>query len=146
MFKAEAGDTVTVNYVGKLADGTVFDSSEGRDPLKFIVGMQEVIPGFDRAVDGMVPGQKKTVTIACDDAYGPTHEKLIETVERSLLPDDIELVVGGQLQVSREDGQVMYFMIDDLTEETVTLNANHPLAGKELTFDIEMVDVQKKKG
>ncbi|RME36178.1 MAG: peptidylprolyl isomerase [Deltaproteobacteria bacterium] len=144
MFKAQAGDVVTVNYVGKLADGTIFDSSEGREPLKFIVGMQEVIPGFDRAVNGMVPGEKKTVTIACEDAYGPVHEKLIETVERSLLPDDIELVVGGQLQVSREDGQVMYFMIDDLTEETVTLNANHPLAGKDLTFDIEMVDVKKK--
>ncbi|TYP00342.1 peptidylprolyl isomerase [Geothermobacter ehrlichii] len=144
MFKAEAGDTVTVNYVGRLADGTVFDSSEGRDPLKFIVGRKEVIVGFDRAALGMVAGEKKTVTIPCDEAYGPVHEKLIETVERSMLPDDIELVEGGQLQVTRQDGQVMYFMIDALTDETVTLNANHPLAGKDLTFEIEMLDIKKK--
>ncbi len=144
MFKAETGDTVTVNYVGKLADGTVFDSSEGRDPLKFIIGRQEVIAGFDRAALGMVTGEKKTVTIPCDEAYGPVHENLIETVERSMLPEDLELVEGGQLQVTREDGQVMYFMIDAVTVDTVTLNANHPLAGKELTFEIEMLDIKKK--
>jgi len=143
MFKAEKGDTVTVNYIGKLADGTLFDSSEGKEPLKFIIGQQEVIAGFDRAVVGMVTGEKKTVTVSPDDGYGPYHEKLVETVERSLLPDDLELVVGGQLEVTREDGHVMHFFINDLSDSTVTLDANHPLAGKELTFEISMLNVQK---
>jgi len=146
MFKAENGDTVTVNYIGKLADGTLFDSSEGKDPLKFIIGQQEVIAGFDRAVVGMVIGEKKTVTVSPDDAYGPYHEKLAETIERTMLPDDLELVVGGQLEVTRGDGQVMHFFINELTEETVTLDANHPLAGKDLTFEISMINIQKQPG
>ncbi|ORJ53722.1 FKBP-type peptidyl-prolyl cis-trans isomerase [Geothermobacter hydrogeniphilus] len=144
MFKAEKGDTVTVNYIGKLADGTLFDSSEGKEPLKFIIGQQEVIAGFDRAVEGMVTGEKKTVTISADDGYGPYHEKLVETVERSLLPDDLDLVVGGQLEVTREDGHVMHFFINDLSDSSVTLDANHPLAGKELTFEISMLNIQKR--
>lgn len=143
MFKAEKGDTVKVNYIGKLTDGTVFDSSEGKQPLHFIVGQQEVIPGFDQATLGMGQGEKKTVTIQSDEAYGPFHEKLVETVELSKLPDDLELTVGGQLEVTRGDGQVMYFFINELTDTTVTLDANHPLAGKELTFEIEMLEVTK---
>jgi len=143
MFKAETGDTVKVNYVGKLADGTVFDSSEGKQPLHFILGKQEVIPGFDHAAHGMVQGEKKTVIVSSDEAYGPYHEKLVETVELKLLPDNLELTPGGQLEVSREDGEKMYFFIRTLTEETVTLDANHPLAGKELTFDIEMLEIKK---
>jgi peptidylprolyl isomerase len=143
MFKAESGDTVKVNYIGKLADGTIFDSSEGKPPLHFIIGKQEVIPGFDKAAHGMVQGENKSVTISCDDAYGPFHEKLVETVEISRLPADLQLVVGGQLEVSREDGEKMYFFIKELTETTVTLDANHPLAGKELTFEIEMLEVKK---
>lgn len=143
MLKAETGDTVKVNYIGKLADGTIFDSSEGKPPLHFILGKQEVIPGFDQATLGMVQGEKKSVTIPCDDAYGPYHEKLVETVDKSLLPDNLELTLGGQLEVSREDGQKMYFFIKDLTEETVTLDANHPLAGKQLTFEIELLEVSK---
>lgn len=143
MFKAEKGDTVKVNYTGKLADGTVFDSSAGKQPLLFIIGRQEVIPGFDLATVGMVRGEKKTVTISSDEAYGPFHEKLVETVELSKLPNDLELSVGGQLEVTREDGQVMYFFINELTDTTVTLDANHPLAGKELTFEIEMLEVNK---
>lgn len=145
MFKAEKGDTVTVNYIGKLADGTLFDSSEGKEPLKFILGQQEVISGFDQATEGMVTGEKRTVTVSPDDAYGPYHEKLVETVERSLLPDDLEMVVGGQLEVTRGDGQVMHFFVNDMTDESVTLDANHPLAGKELIFDISVLNVQKRQ-
>jgi peptidylprolyl isomerase len=144
MFKAENGDTVKVNYIGKLADGTIFDTSENKDPLRFIIGQQEVISGFDRAIIGMVTGEKKTVTISPDDAYGPLHEKMIETVAISLLPADLQLVLGGQLEVTRGDGQVMHFFIDALNDDTVTLNANHPLAGKELTFEIDLLEVKKK--
>lgn len=143
MFKADTGDTVKVNYTGKLTDGTVFDSSEGKDPLHFIVGRQEVISGFDKAVIGMVVGEQKTIAIPFSEAYGPHHQKLVEKVDRSLLPDGLELVVGGQLQVTREDGEIMYFFINELTDESVTLDANHPLAGKDLTFDIEMLDIKK---
>jgi peptidylprolyl isomerase len=143
MFKAEPGDTVKVSYVGTLADGTIFDSSEGKPPLHFILGKQEVIPGFDKATRGMVQGEKKQVIISSDEAYGPYHEKLVETVEISRLPADLELTLGGHLEVTREDGEKMYFLIKDLTEKTVTLDANHPLAGKELTFEIEMLDVKK---
>jgi peptidylprolyl isomerase len=143
MLTAATGDTVKVNYVGKLVDGTLFDTSEGKPPLHFILGKQEVIRGFDQAVLGMVQGEKKSVTISCDDAYGPYHEKLVETIDISQLPDDLELTLGGQLEVSREDGQKMYFLIKELTENTVTLDANHPLAGKELHFEIEMLEVKK---
>lgn len=145
MFKTEKGDTVKVNYVGKLADGTVFDSSEGRPPLHFIVGRQEVIEGFDHAVLGMVTGEKKTVEVPFGEAYGPHHEKLVEDVERSMLPADLELVVGGQLEVTREDGEVLRLFINNLTETTVTLDANHPLAGKDLTFEIEMLEINKRQ-
>lgn len=143
MLKAETGDTVKVNYVGKLADGTIFDSSEGKPPLHFILGKQEVIPGFDQATRGMTQGEKKSVTIPSDEAYGPYHEKLVETVDKSLLPENLELTLGGQLEVSREDGQKMYFLIKELTEKTVTLDANHPLAGKQLSFEIELIEVSK---
>jgi len=143
MFPAAVGDTVKVNYVGKLADGTIFDSSEGKPPLSFIIGQQEVIAGFDQAVIGMVSGEKKTVEVPFSEAYGPHHPKLVEQVKRSLLPADLELTVGGQLEVSREDGEKMYFFIQELTADSVTLDANHPLAGKDLTFEIEMLEVTK---
>jgi peptidylprolyl isomerase len=143
MLTAETGDTVKVSYVGKLADGTIFDTSAGKPPLHFILGKQEVIPGFDQATCGMVQGEKKAVTISCDDAYGPYHEKLVETIDITRLPDDLELTLGGQLEVSREDGQKMYFLIKELTETTVTLDANHPLAGKQLSFEIELLEVKK---
>jgi peptidylprolyl isomerase len=143
MLKADAGDTVKVNYLGRLTDGTVFDSSEGKPPLHFIIGRQEVIEGFDQAVVGMVDGEKKTVTVPFSQAYGPHHVKLVEEVDRKLLPADLELTVGGQLEVTREDGEIMHFFINALTDTTVTLDANHPLAGKDLVFDIEMLEIQK---
>jgi len=144
MSAAQPGDTVQVNYVGKFVDGTIFDSSEGKAPLTFIIGQQEVISGFDSAVVGMTSGEKKSVEVPFSEAYGPHHQKLVEVVKRSLLPADLELTVGGQLEVSREDGEKMYFFIRELTDESVTLDANHPLAGKDLLFDIEVLDVRKQ--
>lgn len=144
MFPAAAGDTVKVAYTGRLEDGIIFDTSAGKTPLHFIVGKKEVIQGFDEAVVGMVPGEKKSVLVSCDKAYGPYHAKLSEQVERSLLPDDLDLVVDGQLEVTREDGVVMHFHITSLTDTTVTLDANHPLAGKDLNFEIEMLEVKKR--
>jgi len=144
MFKAEKGDTVKVTYTGRLADGTIFDSSQGKPPLLFIIGQQEVIEGFDEAVLDMVAGERKQIVVPFHKGYGPTHEQLIEVVERNLLPDDLQLVEGGQLEVTREDDEVMLFMVSKLTDTEVTLDANHPLAGKDLTFDIEMLDVKKR--
>lgn len=144
MFQAEKGDTVKLHYTGKLEDGTVFDTSADKDPLQFIIGKQEVIPGFEEGVTGMVPGEKRTVTVPPDRAYGESRTDLIETVAREDLPQDLTLKVGGQLEVTRQDGSVFLVMVDALTETTVTLNANHPLAGKTLLFDVDMLDVKKK--
>lgn len=138
---AEQGDTVTVHYTGRLEDGTVFDSSEGKDPLEFTVGEGRLIPGFEQGVLGMEPGQSKTVNIPSEDAYGPYDPELVTEVERSELPADLELEVGMQLQGSQPDGRVAIFTVKDFTNSTVTLDANHRLAGKDLIFDIEVVEV-----
>lgn len=144
MFQAEKGDTVKLHYTGKLEDGTIFDTSEDKDPLQFIIGKQEVIPGFEDGVIGMVPGENRTVTIAPEHAYGVSRSELVETVAREDLPQDLALKVGGQLEVTRQDNSVFLVMVDALTETTVTLNANHPLAGKTLLFDIDMLEVKKQ--
>jgi len=143
MFYAAAGDTVKVHYTGKLSDGTVFDDSRDQKPLHFILGKQEVIPGFEKAVIGMVQGEEKTVTIPPAQAYGTPREELIETVAKSDLPEDLDLVVGRQLEVTRQDGSVFLVMITALDESTVTLDANHPLAGKDLTFEIDLLEIKK---
>ena len=144
MIKAENLDTVTVNYKGTLADGTLFDSSQEDRPLKFIIGKQEVIPGFEEAVEGMFQGETRTFTITCDKAYGEKNPELIETVERKDLPADLELQEGGQLEVTQEDDSVFHVMVTELSDTHVTLDANHPLAGEDLTFEIELLDVDKK--
>jgi peptidylprolyl isomerase len=132
---------VTVHYTGRLEDGTVFDSSEGKAPLEFTIGQGRVIPGFEQGVLGMEPGQSKTVNISADDAYGPYDPELVTEVERSQFPPDLELEVGMQLQGNQPDGRVAIFTVKDLTDTTVTLDANHRLAGEDLIFDIEMVEV-----
>ena len=144
MFKAEEGDTVTVGYAGRLADGTVFDASPEDKPLMFILGQQEVIPGFEAAVAGMVIGEKRTVTVPPEQAYGPPKPELIEEVERKALPESLDLRTGIQLEVTRQDGSTFYVMVNAVTDETVTLDANHPLAGRELTFDIDLLDIRKR--
>ena len=141
MSLAKSGDTVRIHYTGTLSDGTQFDSSAGRDPLEFALGGGQVIPGFDSAVDGMSIGDSKTVTIAADDAYGPRHEQLVQEVPRSALPEDMEPEVGMHLQSQSPDGQVMNLVITEVAESSITLDANHPLSGQELTFAIELVEI-----
>jgi len=141
MIRAAHNNTVTVKYTGKLADGTIFDASPDDSPLSFIVGRGEVIKGFETAVLDMSQGEAKTVVIEADQAYGQRNPALTEEINRADLPENLELAEGGQLEVTQSDGSVLLLMIDKVTEETVTLDANHPLAGKALTFDIEMLEV-----
>lgn len=142
MSHAKSGDTVRIHYTGKLDDGTQFDSSEGREPLEFEVGSGQVIPGFDKAVEGMAVGDSKSVRLEPGDAYGPRHEQLVQEVERSVLPDDLNPVTGMALQSSSPEGHVTQFTVTAVTDETVTVDANHPLAGQALSFDIELVDIK----
>jgi peptidylprolyl isomerase len=140
---AKNGDTVQVNYTGKLADGTVFDSSVGRDPLEFTLGAGNMIPGFEKAVLGMKVGEKKTVTIPSDEAYGPHLDELVIGVSRDRLPADTEPKVGQMLSATGQNGEAIRFTITGISDNgTVTLDANHPLAGKDLTFDIELVKIK----
>ena len=141
MSAAKSGDTVRIHYTGTLEDGTQFDSSAGRDPLEFALGSGQVIPGFDNAVDGMITGEKKSVTIPAEDAYGERQDALVHEVPRSQLPEDIEPEQGMQLQAQHENGQVMRFVVLSVEAETITLDGNHPLAGKALNFDIELVEI-----
>jgi len=141
MTQAKAGDTVRIHYTGTLDDGTVFDSSEGRDPLEFAVGSGQIIPGLDIAIPGMSVGDKKSVKVDCQDAYGPIHPEARQAVPRAEIPADIPLDLGTQLQVQTPDGHAMTVTVLEVTETQVTLDANHPLAGKHLTFDIEIVSI-----
>ncbi len=140
--QAKNGDTVQVHYTGKLADGTVFDSSVERDPLEFTLGAGQMIPGFEKAVLGMKVGGKKTVTIPADEAYGPHRDELMLEVPREKLPSGLTPQVGQQLQMTRPDGGMIVVTITKVSDTTVTIDANHPLAGKDLTFEIELVKIQ----
>ncbi len=141
MTQAKSGDTVRIHYTGTLDDGTQFDSSAGREPLEFALGGGQVIPGFDSAVDGMAVGENKTVTIAPDEAYGQRHEQLVQQVSRDALPDDMEPAVGMHLQSQSPDGQIMNLVVTEVADDTITVDANHPLSGQALTFDIELVEI-----
>ncbi len=138
MSKAEKGSNVSVHYTGKLNDGTVFDSSTDRDPLAFVVGNGDVIPGFDTAVLGMAVGESKSVVIPPEEAYGPHHEQMVMQVKLNELPEGA--VEGATLQAEIE-GQTVYFNVTGIEEDTAILDGNHPLAGKELQFDIELVEI-----
>ena len=141
MTEVKSGDTVRIHYVGALTDGTQFDSSEGRDPLQFEVGLGQIIPGLDSQLPGMSVGDKKTVNISAADAYGPVDPNARHSVPRSQVPANITLELGGQLQLQNQQGQVINVMVAEITDETVVLDANHPLAGKDLVFDIELVSI-----
>ncbi|MEM1175065.1 MAG: peptidylprolyl isomerase [Pseudomonadota bacterium] len=141
MSQAKQGDTVKIHYKGTLDDGSEFDSSEGREPLEFELGSGQVIPGFDNAVDGMAVGDSKNVRIESADAYGERHEQLIQDVPRTALPPEMEPEVGMALQSQAPDGQVMNLVVTAVTDESITVDANHPLAGQALTFDIELVAI-----
>ena len=141
MAEVKAGDTVHLHYTGTLLDGTTFDSSDGRDPLQFEVGSGQIIPGLDVAIPGMSVGDKKIVKIGADDAYGQVNPEMRQAVPREGIPAEIPLEVGIQLQMQTPDGQAMPVTVVEMDAATVTLDANHPLAGKDLQFDIELVKI-----
>jgi len=139
--EAKHGDTVKVHYTGKLEDGTVFDTSIERDPLQFTIGQGQVIPGFEKAVVGMNAGESKTTKAPADKAYGPYRKEMLLVVDRNQLPGDLKPTVGQQLQSRQADGRTIRVAVTDVSESSVTLDANHPLAGKDLTFDIQLIEI-----
>lgn len=139
--QAKVGDTIKVHYTGTLDDGTVFDSSVGREPLEFTIGLGQMIPGFDKGVVGLNLSESKTITIPADQAYGPYRADLVQVVARDQFPQDSELELGQRLQASQPDGQIIRFTITNVTDSDVTLDANHRLAGKNLTFEIQLVEI-----
>ena len=141
MTQAKKGDNVKIHYTGKLEDGTVFDSSQGHDPLAFTIGSGQVIPGFEEAVIGMSKGDSNNVTIPVDKAYGPRNEELVLTAPRDQVPPDLNPEVGQKLEMGGPDGQLIIVEVVDLSDDHITLDANPPLAGKDLTFDIELVEI-----
>ena len=141
--QAATGDKVQVHYTGRFSDNTVFDSSAGLAPLEFTLGEGEVISGFEKAVTGMKVGEKKTVTIPAAEAYGPRHDQLVIEVPLSQFPEDIKPAVGLELESTQTDGSVIVAIITKITDSAVFLDANHPLAGKDLTFDLELVKILK---
>ncbi|MBW4522281.1 MAG: peptidylprolyl isomerase [Scytolyngbya sp. HA4215-MV1] len=138
---AKHGDTVKVHYTGRLDDGTVFDSSLNQEPLEFTIGTGSIIPGFENAVLGMSPGDSKTEHIPADQAYGPYVEEMVVTVDRQQLPAEIQPEVGQQFQIQQSPDQVIPVIVTDVSDSRVTLDANHPLAGEDLTFDIQLVAI-----
>ncbi|WP_171131629.1 MULTISPECIES: peptidylprolyl isomerase [unclassified Ruegeria] len=141
MTTIKKGDTVRIHYTGTLLDGKVFDSSEGRDPLEFAVGSRQIIPGLDTALPGMEIGEKKRVEVPCAEAYGPINPAMRQQIPREGIPDDIPLEPGTQLQIQTPDGQALPVTVMEADEATVTLDANHALAGQDLIFDIEIVSI-----
>lgn len=141
MSTAKQGDTVQIHYTGTLEDGTVFDSSEGRDPLSFTLGQGQVISGFEEAALGMEVGETKKARIDVDEAYGQRRDDLVLEVPREQLPDELEVDVGTPLQLQQPDGQAVPVTVAALDETTVTLDANHPLAGQALTFEMTLVGI-----
>ncbi len=141
MTDAKTGDTVRIHYTGTLADGTRFDSSEGRDPLEFTIGSGQIIPGLDAELPGMTVGEKKEVTIPPEQAYGHPNPDAQQRFPRDQIPADIPVDVGAQLQMSTPDGRTIPVRVAEVTETEVLLDANHPLAGKELTFAFELVEI-----
>ena len=141
MSQAKEGDKVKVHYRGFLKDGKVFDSSEGKEPLEFTIGRKMVVPGFEKAVTGMTLGETKKISLQPKEAYGEYKEGLVATVNRSEIPNDINPELGMMLQVSPEPGRPSAVTVTELNEKTLTLDGNHPLAGKELTFDLNLVSI-----
>ncbi|NJB67889.1 peptidylprolyl isomerase [Desulfobaculum xiamenense] len=141
MPQAKSGDTVRVHYTGTLDDGTEFDSSRDRDPLEFVVGAGAVIAGFDNAVDGMEPGQSKSVHIPCAEAYGEYVQEAVAMIPREHFPDHIVPELGMALQIPQEGGTPVVVTVTAVTDEAITLDGNHPLAGKDLTFEISLVEI-----
>jgi peptidylprolyl isomerase len=141
MPEAQSGDRVKVHYTGKLGDGKVFDSSVEREPLDLNLGEGQVIPGFENAIVGMNAGESKTVDISVDQAYGPYLEEQVVTVPRDGIPEDVKPQLGEILVMRSPEGQEYRVTVKAITDDTLILDGNHPLAGKDLTFDIELVGI-----
>lgn len=141
MSEAKKGDKVKVHYTGKLNDGSVFDSSVDREPLEFEVGAGMMIAGFDNAVVGMKVGDKKTANITADEAYGQKNDEMIVEIPKTQLPEDLTPEVGQQLGMQQPNGQSIPVVVTKVEESTIEIDANHPLAGKDLVFDIELVEI-----
>jgi peptidylprolyl isomerase len=149
MAQVKEGDRVKVHYTGRLDDGTVFDSSEcaeddcgcGHGPIEFTVGQGQVIPGFEAGVKGLSVGESKTIHIPVEEAYGERQEEMVAVVPRGDLPPEMKPEVGQQLEVTQEDGQLFQVIIVDVNDETITIDANHPLAGQALNFDLKVVEI-----
>jgi FKBP-type peptidyl-prolyl cis-trans isomerase 2 len=142
MSQVKENNTVKVHYTGKLSDGQVFDSSEGKEPLEFTLGQGRLIPGFEKGLMDMKLNEKKTVTIAKGEAYGEVNQDLIQEVQKSELPQEITPEVGMGLVSKSSDGQEMNLQVIEVREESIVLDGNHPLAGKDLTFDLEVVEIK----
>ena len=145
MTQAKTGDTVKVHYTGTFDDGIQFDSSIGQDPLLVKIGAGETIPGFEKGLEGMGVGDKKTINIPAVEAYGEHNPELIHEVPRADIPEEIDLEVGLELTAQGPDGNSYILSIKEVNEETVTVDANHPMVGKNLNFELEMVDIAPQK-
>jgi len=141
MAQAKQGDSVRVHYTGMFTDGTIFDSSVQREALQFTLGAGQLIPGFEQAVIGMQPGEAKTVIVLTDDAYGQRKDTLVFMVERNVMPPQVNPAVGQRFQIRQRDGSTMLVTVAAVSDANVTLDANHPLAGKDLTFEIQLLEI-----
>ena len=141
MTQVETGNTVKVHYTGTFDDGTQFDTSVGAEPLEVTIGKGEVIPGFERGLEGMGVGDKKTVHLSAEEAYGEHRPELVQEVDRTEIPEEIELAVGVQLQANGPDGNNYVLAVTEVNDATITVDGNHPLAGKALHFELDLVDI-----
>lgn len=142
MSQVKQNDTVKVHYTGKLADGQVFDSSEGKEPIEFTLGQGQLIPGFEKGLLDMKINEKKTINIPKEEAYGEPRAELVQEVEKSQLPEEIKPEVGMGLVSKTPDGQEMNLVVSEIKEDTIVVDGNHPLAGKDLIFDLEVVEIK----
>jgi FKBP-type peptidyl-prolyl cis-trans isomerase SlpA len=143
MSQVKENNTVKVHYTGKLADGQIFDTSEGKEPIEFVLGQGRLIPGFEKGLIDMKVSEKKTITIAKEEAYGEVNNDLIQEVKKTELPQDMEPEVGMGLVSKSPDGREMNLMVVEVKEESIVIDGNHPLAGKDLVFDLEVVEIKE---
>ena len=142
--KAQVGDTVKVHYVGKLPNGEVFDQSKQEEPVSFEIGKGQLIQGFEQAVEGMTIGDKKTEQVPYDFAYGERRDDLILELEKNKIPEHLNPQVGDQLEIKQDEGNNIPVVVKEITEESMTIDANHPLAGQDLTFELELIEISGK--
>jgi len=143
MAKAKTGDTVKVHYTGKLSNGDTFDTTKERNPMQLKIGQKDFIEAFEQALIGMTPGETKTINIPSDKAFGKYQEELVREIDRGSLPEDMQPEVGQRVTATRADGKSVAVTITDVSEDNIKIDANHPLAGEDLTLDVELLDILK---